>query len=496
MIYHGKRPILYVDDTVEQRYAMRRILEIEGHQVIEAGTGREALAKADRPLSLAVVDVKLPDIDGYDLSRELKHIQPSLPILQVSASFSDANLRAAGLSGGADAYIAQPVHPSELIALIKRMLQTSEAEESLRFLAEIGPQMTSTLSFPEAAENICRAIMRHFAADCILFLKRDPLRSSPFWSQDLSSDSELRQSMESLADSDAATTVHSRLIIAPLRVGGFSIGAIAFCLDSDREYTSPDQSLARDLASRAALSLQNCILFASEQATRSALIQAEKLATAGRLSAAIAHEINNPLEALTNLIYIIEQSPEASDPIRETASAALAEITRLAHITRQSLGFYREPSTPSLLDISHIVEDTLELYRRRLDSKRIHVDLALQGKVEINGSAGEIRQVISNLVVNALESMDMDGSIELATFVRESVAVLSVSDTGPGIHPDTLSQIFDAFYTTKQGTGTGLGLWIVKKIVEKHGGKISVASTISPPMHGTTFEVEFPLAQP
>jgi two-component system, NtrC family, sensor kinase len=376
------------------------------------------------------------------------------------------------------------------------MLQTSEAEESLRFLAKIGPQITSTLSFPEAAENICRAIMPHFAADCIVFLKRDPFNASPFWSKDLSSNCELRQSMESLAESDAAITVHNRLIIAPLRVGGSGMGAIAFCLDADREYTSPDQALAGDLASRAALSLQNCILFASEQATRSALIQAEKLATAGRLSAAIAHEINNPLEALTNLIYIIEQSPEASDLIRESASAALAELTRLAHITRQSLGFYREPSTPSLLDMSQILEDTLELYKRRLDSKRIRVEMALRGKVEIKGSAGEIRQVISNLVVNALESMDMDGSIQLAAFVRERAAVLSVSDTGPGIDPVTLPQIFDAFYTTKQGTGTGLGLWIVKKIVEKHGGKISVSSTIAPPTHGTTFEVEFPLAHP
>src|ERR1700744_1415254 len=107
------------------------------------------------------------------------------------------------------------------------------------------------------------------------------------------------------------------------------------------------------------------MLLATEQAARAALIQSEKLATAGRMAAAIAHEVNNPLEALTNLIYLVEASPEATPMIRETASMALGEISRLAHITRQTLGFYRELKAPAILDLSESVMDTLELYRNR-----------------------------------------------------------------------------------------------------------------------------------
>ena len=144
MIHHKKRPILYVDDTVEQRYAMRRILETEGFPVLEAGTGEEALELMEKNPALVVVDVKLPDINGYDLSRRIKEISPHLQLLQVSASFSDPNLRVSGLSGGADAYLAQPVYPSELVTLIRRMLRTAEAEEALRFLAGIGPKISGS----------------------------------------------------------------------------------------------------------------------------------------------------------------------------------------------------------------------------------------------------------------------------------------------------------------------------------------------------------------
>ena len=138
MIHHRKKSILYVDDTVEQRYAMRRILETEGYSVLEAGSGREALEMVAKSPALAVVDVRLPDIDGYDLTRKIKERAPFLPILQVSASFSDPHLRASGLSGGANAYIAQPVHPSELIALVRRMLQTVKLKNRCVFSLELG----------------------------------------------------------------------------------------------------------------------------------------------------------------------------------------------------------------------------------------------------------------------------------------------------------------------------------------------------------------------
>lgn len=492
--HHQKRTILYVDDTVEQRYAMRRILEMEGFDVREAGTGREALAQLDPSLALAVLDVRLPDMSGYDLSRKVKLQDPHLPILQVSASFSDPELRAAGLSGGADAYIAQPVHPSELTALIRRMLRTSEAEESLRFLAAIGPIFSSSLSLEETVGNIRRAIVPQFADRCAIYLDgivgREPSLSADGGEAEAEILQELRGQKKDLGPSMPG----SRKIIAPLAGTNARIGVILFELREDREYTASDLSLAADLANRAGLALQNCILFASQQSAREALIQSEKLATAGRMSAAIAHEINNPLEALTNLIYIIEQSAEVPPAMRETATAALAEVDRLAHIARQTLGFYRELRAPSMLDLSESVRETVELYRKRLASSRIKLKLELEDELMVDGVKGEIRQVISNLLVNALEATPEGGAVELQTLTREGKAWFLITDHGVGVSEAIRAKIFEPFFTTKQGTGTGLGLWITQSIVEKHGGKITLRA-MKGRGAGTQFSIELPLAQ-
>ncbi len=490
MIHQTRRPILYVDDTVEQRYAMRRILETAGFQVLEAGTGKEAMAQMVHAPALAVVDVRLPDVDGYELSKKLKAHQLYLPVLQVSASFSDPEYRTAGFSGDADAYIAQPVHPAELTSLVKRMLRTSEAEESLRFLAHIGPMLNRTLSFEEARENVRSAMIPFFCDGCYLYVNNLPAQSSPFWP------AETAPEMETLLREHAGqpiTLLTPQRLVAPLSTGTQAQGTVLFELNPGRQYTQGDIVFAADLASRIALTLQNCVLFASEQFTRNALIESEKLATAGRLSAAIAHEINNPLEALTNLIYIVEHSPEATDHIREVAGMALSEVTRLSHITRQTLGFYRELRAPSKFDLSQSVRDTVLLYERRIKNTGIALDFDLADEVIICGVPGEIRQVISNLIVNAIEALDGKGAISFQTRREGDNALLSICDTGPGIPDDIRLRIFEPFFTTKPGTGTGLGLWITHSIVVKHRGTIEVESHSDP--HGTIFHLCLPLAE-
>lgn len=491
MIHHKRRPILYVDDTVEQRYAMRRILETEGFDVLEAGTGREAIELMPKNPALAVVDVRLPDISGYELSRRMKEMSPHLQLLQVSASFSDPELRVSGLAGGADAYLAQPVYPSELVTLIRRMLRTAEAEEALRFLATIGPRVSESLSISDTAVSICHAVIPRFANRCCIFLEKSPGRAASFFPVGTRTDDELAATMKAHFAITKVCMVDSRLLLLPLTNGAKSIGLIAFQLDEDREYDESDVILAEDLANRAALALQNCILFSSEQLTRSALVQSEKLATAGRMTAAIAHEINNPLEALTNLLYILESSKDASESDRKMSGAALTEVTRIAHITRQTLSFYRDLRMPTTLNLSQSVTDTLQLYIRQFTDKTIAIELKLDEKVQIKGVKGEIRQVIANLLTNALEATETGGNMQLAAFEDKCDAVLSVSDTGPGISEELIGKIFEPFFTTKQGTGTGLGLWITQTIVEKHGGKIRVSTQRGATNHGTTFELRF-----
>lgn len=491
MIHHKNRPILYVDDTVEQRYAVRRILETEGFAVLEAGTGKQAIELMKQDPALAVIDVKLPDMNGYDLCRRMKQVSPHLQVLQVSASFSDPDLRVSGLSGGADGYLAQPVYPSELVSLIRRMLRTAEAEEILRFLATIGPKLSESLSISDTVENICAAIIPRFADHCRIFLEETAGCSACLLPISASESEDLFATMQAQSRLKTMAMINSRLLIAALSNGKSSIGAIAFQLDQDREYTEADLTLAQDLANRAGLALQNCILFSSEQMTRSALVQSEKLATAGRMTGAIAHEINNPLEALTNLLYILECSAEATDSIRELANAALTEVTRIAHITRQTLSFYRDLRTPTTLSLAQSVSSTLQLYRPKFTDKKITVELRLDEKVCIHGIKGDIHQVISNLLLNALEATETEGTMHVSVFSDGDQAVLSIADTGPGIKEELLDKIFEPFFTTKPGTGTGLGLWITQAIVEKHGGTIQVSSRPDVRDHGTSFEVRF-----
>jgi two-component system NtrC family sensor kinase len=494
MIHRRKSPLLYVDDTVEQRYAMRRILEIEGYEVLEAGTGTEALELMEKQPCLVILDVKLPDMSGYEVCRRIKAMTPAMAVLQVSASFSDPTLRASGLSGGADAYIAQPVHPAELLTLVRRLITSSEAEQTLRFLSAIGPRLSSTLSFPKTIEQTCQVFIPHFADHCALYVPDIPGEEGSFWSDEGDVPGALRALLQKAASEQEATMLAGSMIIAPLAAARPGFGAIAFLLDSEREYTPSDLFLALDLANRAGLALQNCVLFSAEQSTRAALIESEKLATAGRMAAAIAHEINNPLEAVTNLVFIIQQSPEASEFIREHATSAISELSRLTHIARQSLGFYRELSSPIRMDLNESVSDTVDLYRGRFMAKQIEVETKLAPDLFIHAIRGEIRQVISNLLVNALDAMEKRGTLTVTTEQEDSQVTIRVSDNGLGIRPEDRAKIFDAFFTTKRGTGTGLGLWISRSIVEKHGGTITMSSSAAAEDHGTTFMIAFPAA--
>jgi two-component system, NtrC family, sensor kinase len=167
------------------------------------------------------------------------------------------------------------------------------------------------------------------------------------------------------------------------------------------------------------------------------------------------------------------------------------EITRIAHITRQTLGFYRDLRAPAVLDLSQSVTDALELYKSRFANKRIDIQLKLDEDVHIHGVKGEIRQVISNLLINAVEAMESQGRIDIHVYAQGEEAVLSISDTGPGIQEELVQKIFEPFFTTKQGTGTGLGLWITRTIIEKHGGRIEVSTRRGERDHGTSFEIRF-----
>jgi len=204
----------------------------------------------------------------------------------------------------------------------------------------------------------------------------------------------------------------------------------------------------------------------------------EKLAAAARLSATMAHEINNPLEAVVNLVYIAKSEPGMPPAAEDALAQAEQELERIAHLTRQTLAFYRESSTAQRVDLAAIIDSVINIYSSRLRNKSISVHRSYAVTPQLLFVPGELKQVISNLISNAADAAPRNGNIEVRTRVVESAGgqkvEIEIEDDGPGVPGENLDRIFEPFFTTKQDVGTGLGLWITKEIVNRYGGSISV----------------------
>ncbi len=238
----------------------------------------------------------------------------------------------------------------------------------------------------------------------------------------------------------------------------------------------------------------------SRKLAEEALRRSEKLAATGRLAASIAHEINNPLAAVTNALYILRVSPGMPQSSLEYVRTAEAELARVVHITKQTLGFYREPSTPVPIYVPQLVQEVLSAYGSRIEKNKIAAETAYRDVGQLTAFPGELRQVFSNLVLNALEALPESGRLSIR--VRESrdsqrrLGIrITVADNGPGIPQENLSKIFEPFFSTKEAKGTGLGLWVSTGIIQKHRGTIRVRSTRDGGNHGTCFCMFLPFPQ-
>lgn len=232
-----------------------------------------------------------------------------------------------------------------------------------------------------------------------------------------------------------------------------------------------------------------------------ALRRSEKLAVTGRLAASIAHEINNPLEAVTNLLYLI-RTDATQENLEKYLGEAEQELARVTEITKQTLRFYREPNRLAETDVATVVRSVLTLYHSRLLSAKVKVEPEiLLPSAMVLSSAGELRQILANLIGNAIDAMRLGGRLRIRISgeraCRQDGAEgirITVADTGSGIPQELLPKVFEPFVSTKGETGTGLGLWVTDEIVKRNGWRMAVRSSVNPRRRGTIFSLQMPVA--
>ena len=234
-----------------------------------------------------------------------------------------------------------------------------------------------------------------------------------------------------------------------------------------------------------------------QKKTEQALRMTERLASVGRMAATVAHEINNPLEAVTNLVYLAKGSAALSD-VREYLNTIEEELNRISHITKQTLGFYRETIAPSMVKVGEMLNPVIALLSMRLRNKGIEIRPEIRRDPEIYAIAGEIRQLIANLLNNSIDAVDSGGLIRIRIDAnrlnghnRNGIRI-TIADSGHGIPPSDRSKLFEPFFTTKKDVGTGLGLWVCTNIVQRHNGSIRVKSSDKPGRSWTVFSVFLP----
>jgi signal transduction histidine kinase len=232
---------------------------------------------------------------------------------------------------------------------------------------------------------------------------------------------------------------------------------------------------------------RRAVAVANRKLAAEALLNSEKLAAAGRLAASIAHEINNPLEGVINLLYLMR-----TDRNPKYLNMAEQEVMRIGHIVKQTLSYYRANPKPVRVNPADIIDDVLAVFRGKIQSGEVKIERSFRHKDQIDALPNELSQVFGNLIGNALDAISRGGTLHLRTVECSGSLRVTIADNGCGIPQENLGNVFQPFFTANKEIGTGLGLWLAREIVQKHGGVIRVKSSTHPSRHGTVFMIWLP----
>ena len=498
--------ILMVDDQPAKLLSYEVILAQLGENLIKVTSAKDALnvlLKTD--IAVVLMDVSMPDVDGFELAdmiRQHPRFQKTAIIFISGVHLTDSD-KLRGYRSGAVDYISVPVVPEVLISKIAIFVElhrkTRMLESLNRDLERRVTERTEELRKSEEQFRL-RAELIELASDAIIV--RDGDGSIQFWNA--GAEVLYGWSREDVLGHDlhqVLKTVFPHLreeVEAALRERGSWQGHLTQTTKNGSEIVVACRKTLNDKGNAV---LEVCRDITAQLRAEEALREAERLAAMGRVAGIIAHEINNPLAAITNIFFLLRNHPSLDSDAQRYAALAEQELERVSHITRQTLSFYRESNQPIAVHLSELLDSVLTLQESVLQANHIKLRRKYTTSSLVWGFPVELRQVFLNLISNSIQAMPEGGTLgirvrEVTDWTnRKRSASISIVDTGTGIQPADARRLFEPFFSTKSTKGTGLGLWISKGIIQKYEGRISCKSYRGARGCVTCFRVLLPIGK-
>lgn len=503
MTADGKVNILMVDDEPSKLLSYEAVLGDLGENLIHARSASEALSillKTD--IAVVLMDVSMPEIDGFELANII-HQHPRFDktaIIFISGVHLTDTDKIQGYRSGAVDYISVPVVPEVLRAKIGVFV---ELHRKTRMLEKLNNELEQrvadrTEALRQNEEQFrSRAQLLELATEAIvmrgmngnLLYWNSGAEGLYGWKREEVLGKDLHTVLKTVfpVSRDAVeNTLLERKVwqgnVVQTRKDGSEV--IVACRKTMNHEGDAVLEVNRDIT--------------AQMQAEEALRETEKLAAMGRVAGIIAHEINNPLAAITNIFFLLRNHPSLDEEARHCATLAEQELQRVSHITRQTLSFYRESKTPIAVTLTELLDDVLGLQERQVLNSHIKLRKRYFAPGMVHGFPVELRQVFLNLISNAIQAMPEGGKLRISvleaydwTVQRRGIAV-SIVDTGVGIKPQDSRKLFEPFFSTKSTKGTGLGLWISRGIIQKYDGRISFRSHRNGKGSATCFRVFLP----
>jgi signal transduction histidine kinase/DNA-binding response OmpR family regulator len=528
--------VLIADDEFSTTTMLEHLFQREGYIAKSAYDGVEALEDAQNLLpDLILLDINMPKINGLEVLKELRETPATtnIPTILITARGEPDDI-VHGLDLGADDYLPKPFHPRELLARAQSKIKAHRLEEALQrrtqdleALLRASQELNQHLEVEELMELILYLALDLLPGELAIIYRLDEQGEIVNWKiqqkvgtigiENLDHKNIISEFLQFNSDvlwpDDLPPLVadFDNGMVTSLKHGTDLHGVLLLC--SHQPFDSSHYRLFNGIAIQATLALRNTELYriqasyalhledmvaertAALESTHQMLIQAEKLASVGRLAASIAHEINNPLLPISiNLEHMLEDARENIAITPGDIEKTQESVERISRIVKQLLQFTGkqniDESYVEHLNIIEIIEDVIDLNRKYFEHREVVVETFLQPVSPIFGSRDQLGQVFMNLALNAGAAIQEEGNLQIRTQQEGNQVVITFTDDGSGISPDLINNIFEPFVSTKD-EGTGLGLFISYGIVENHQGTIEVQSVVD---KGTTFTVRLPVS--